>query len=92
MTCKPSQFQLVVDEMNRLVDGSGVEDIESITMDSEADGIEGSAPRNANDDSKNITSSSFDEALDNLSQEIMKTIQTNQTSSGTKEKNSWFRF
>ena len=93
LTCKPSQFQLVVDEMNRLVDGSDVEDIKSITMDSKTDGIEGSAPiRNANDDSKNITSSSFDEALDNLSQEIMKTIQTNQTSSGTKEKNSWFRF
>ncbi|KAL7495139.1 hypothetical protein ACHAWT_003718 [Skeletonema menzelii] len=93
LTCKPSQFQLVVDEMNRLVDGNGVDDIESIIgMDSEADGEEGGAPRNANDDSKNITSSSFDEALDNLSQEIMKTIQTNQTTSGTKEKNPWFRF
>ena len=94
LTCKPSQFQLVVDEMNRLVDGNGVgvDDIESVTVDSETDGEGGNAPRNTNDDSKNITSSSFDEALENLSQEIMKTIQTNQTTSGTKEKNPWFRF
>eukprot|EP00985_Skeletonema_marinoi_P031357 scaffold37663_cov132-Skeletonema_marinoi.AAC.5 len=94
LTCKPSQFQLAIDEMNRLLDGSDTDDdVENTIMGSKLEDVEEvTVPRNINDGSKNITSSSFDEALENLSQEIMKTIQSNQTTSGGKEKNSWFRF
>jgi len=93
LTCKPSQFQLAIDEMNRLLDGNDADDVDNTIEDSSVDiGEEVTVPSNINDGSKNITSSSFDEALENLSQEIMKTIQSNQTTSGGKEKNSWFRF
>ena len=93
LTCKPSQFQLAIDEMNRLLDGSDADDVDNTIEDSSVDiGEEVTVPRNMSDGSKNITSSSFDEALENLSQEIMKTIQSNHTTSGGKEKNSWFRF
>ena len=92
LTSKPSQFQLVVDEMNRLVDGKSDSDtIDDTFVDSEVDGEEVHVPRNINDGSTNVTASSFDEAVDNLSEEIMKTIQTNQTTtSGTKGRMSWF--
>lgn len=90
MTCKPSQFQLVIDEMNRLVDGNHSDVIDDTIVDSEVDGEEVHVPRNMNDGSINVTTSSFNEALEDLSQEIMKTIQTNQTASGTKEKIPWF--
>eukprot|EP00984_Skeletonema_dohrnii_P035100 scaffold34616_cov159-Skeletonema_dohrnii-CCMP3373.AAC.5 len=93
LTCKPSQFQLAIDEMNLLLDGNDADDVDNTIEDSSVDVVEEvTVPRNINDGSKNITSSSFDEALENLSQEIMKTIQSNQTTSGGKERNSWFRF
>eukprot|EP00985_Skeletonema_marinoi_P000442 scaffold154_cov76-Skeletonema_marinoi.AAC.2 len=79
--------------MNRLLDGNDADDVDNTIEDSSVDiGEEVTVPRNMSYGSKNITSSSFDEALENLSQEIMKTIQSNQTTSGGKEKNSWFRF
>jgi len=90
LTCKPSQFQLVVDEMNRLLDENDSDVIDDTVVDSEVEGEELHVPRNINDGSNNVTTSSFDEALKDLSQEIMKTIQTNQTTSGTKEKIPWF--
>jgi len=103
LTCKPSQFQVVVDEMNRLLDGNynDVDDEVTITNKNRGDSVvvvdgeeQITVPSNMNDVSNNVTtsSSSFDEALANLSEEIMKTIQTNQTASVRQEKNPWFRF
>lgn len=96
LTCKPSQFQLVVDEMNLLLDGNAAaaDEVEIIATKEVDDGGEITVPSNIlNDGSNNVTSSSFDEAVSNLSQEIMKKIQINQTATTERqEKNSWFRF
>lgn len=87
LTCKPSQFQLVVDQMNNILAGNVVEEDEVViaVVGDDGEGREREA----------ITTSSFDQALANLSQEIMETIQrSNQTSitSGRQEKNPWFPF
>lgn len=92
LTCKPSQFQVVVDEMNRLMDGNSDVGNEVEIIAAKKEFVVDGGTENINDVNNNVTSSSFDEALANLSQEIMKTIQTNQTAGVRPEKNPWFRF
>jgi thioredoxin 1 len=99
LTCKPSQFQLVVDKMNHLLDdeNSSADAID----DDNVPVVDALGSTNVNEGTSSTTQSfSFDEAVANLSQEIMDTIQTNQTSissssassSGRQEKNRWFPF
>ena len=99
LTCKPSQFQLVVDKMNHLLDdeNSSADAID----DDNVPVVDAPSSSKANEGTNSTTQPfSFDEAVANLSQEIMDTIQTNQTSissssassSGRQEKNRWFPF
>ena len=95
LTCKPSQFQLVVDEMNRLVTESvDVDDVDREDPDSEEQELS-TVPSNKNviDSGDNVTAPSLNEAIENLSQEIMKKIDDNQTASSRDEgkgKKPWF--
>lgn len=98
LTCKPSQFQLVVDKMNHLLDdgnsSTGAIDDDNMPV------VDATSSKASEGNNSTSHSFSFDEAVANLSQEIMNTIQTNQTSissssassSGRQEKNRWFPF
>lgn len=98
MCCKPSQFQMVVDEVQRQLDGTAVVEVmaESSTpvIEAEAEVEAGTAiGGNAMD-----AGDSFDEAMTNgssLADEIMASLrgkeERQQGSSGEKEK-SWFPF
>eukprot|EP00579_Thalassiosira_antarctica_P000564 CAMPEP_0201873714 /NCGR_PEP_ID=MMETSP0902-20130614/6147_1 /ASSEMBLY_ACC=CAM_ASM_000551 /TAXON_ID=420261 /ORGANISM="Thalassiosira antarctica, Strain CCMP982" /LENGTH=266 /DNA_ID=CAMNT_0048400387 /DNA_START=66 /DNA_END=866 /DNA_ORIENTATION=+ len=86
MTCKPSLFHLVVDEMHRLLDDdSGVveasPDIKLEVRESES---------NVESNGKNVTSTSFDELADEIMTSLRK--KEGKEVEAKKEKNSWFPF
>lgn len=99
MCCKPSQFQMVVDEVQRQLDGTAVVEVmaESSTPVIEAE-AKVEAGMAAMGDNATDAGDSFDEAMTNgssLADEIMASLrgkaERQQGSSGEKEK-SWFPF
>jgi len=80
MTCKPSLFHLVIEEMHQLMDNSGIE--ESLPCAKPETKIYAGT-------NGNITSTSFDE----LGDEIMTSLRKKEEKVGAeKEKKSWFPF